>query len=458
MVGSQAPSGDAAADFDMPVEVFEAWLAPLADCPADDDDSGNWPDGVTPALSVQAEEFDSLRRLLSATPVADGEDSAALLARLAAVEQLQRSLAWYAGELMVAIDRQRRVEDRAADVTERRVGSTVASEIGLVRHVSPAKASRELGLASVARRELPRTWDALRRGQIPAVVVRSVASATAMLDLDDRLVVDAQLSTDGLDALSERAVDAHARRRAYEADPRAFVAARARAESDRYVAWRPQPDVMMQITALLPMVQGVAVAAALTEAAERARAAGDERTRGQVMADEFVTRLTGQASATAVPVAVNLVIDVATVLAPDGGTLAGSITAPGLAPQPLPGPAALDLIGTALDERPDTTLRRVFREPRTGELVAMESRSRLFPRQFREYIALRDGVCRTPWCGAPIRHTDHIIPAAEGGPTSAANAAGRCERCNHVKQHPGWRETATPDGRLHITTPSGIRT
>jgi hypothetical protein len=52
----------------------------------------------------------------------------------------------------------------------------------------------------------------------------------------------------------------------------------------------------------------VAVYAALTSHADRLRAAGDPRRRGQIMADTLVERVTGQALACEVPVRVNLTV------------------------------------------------------------------------------------------------------------------------------------------------------
>ena len=76
--------------------------------------------------------------------------------------------------------------------------------------------------------------------------------------------------------------------------------------------------------------------------------------------------------------------------------------------------------------------------PRTGELIAMDSRARLFPPGLRRFIQTRDDTCRTPYCDAPIRHLDHIIPWHTGGTTTATNGAGLCEACNHTKETPGW--------------------
>ncbi|PKH37412.1 hypothetical protein CXG46_18320 [Nocardioides alpinus] len=69
----------------------------------------------------------------------------------------------------------------------------------------------------------------------------------------------------------------------------------------------------------------------------------------------------------------------------------------------------------------------------------MESTSRRFDGPLAELLTLRDaGTCRTPWCNATIRHLDHVQRATDAGPTTAANGQGLCERCNHVKETPGW--------------------
>ncbi|WP_440902380.1 HNH endonuclease, partial [Actinosynnema sp.] len=68
------------------------------------------------------------------------------------------------------------------------------------------------------------------------------------------------------------------------------------------------------------------------------------------------------------------------------------------------------------------------------------------------------GTCRTPWCDAPVRHVDHVVPHARGGRTDSANTAGLCVACNLVKESPGWRAAVGPPGRVHTittTTPTG---
>jgi hypothetical protein len=230
---------------------------------------------------------------------------------------------------------------------------------------------------------------------------------------------------------------------------------------------------MAVVSALLPVAQAVAVHAGLTRAALSAKAAGDERGKGQLMADTLVELVTGQATAGDVPVEVQVVII-------DPALLAGDETPahlPGYGPVPAgwardlltrdlesrAAPAAAGLVGQAReatglpppnrhhDDRERAArvwVRRLFTHPGIGTLVAMDSSRRLFPAGLRRFVVARDGTCRTPWCDAPIAHADHVRPHVEGGPTSAANGQGLCVRCNLVKEEPGWTSVVVEPGPL----------
>jgi hypothetical protein len=207
---------------------------------------------------------------------------------------------------------------------------------------------------------------------------------------------------------------------------------------------------MTYLTILLPMAQGVSAYAALKRTADTT---SDGRSRGQVMADTAVERLTGRPADTPVPVTVDLVIT--------DETLLGGDTDPARVPGygPIPATVARHLISDAVgDDRSRAMLRRLYRHPKTGTLVTMESKSRLFPKGLAAFIALRDDTCRTPYCNAPIRHTDHAVPDSRGGPTTALNGNGMCEACNYAKEAPGWRVRTSNGFDCHttkFTTPTG---
>ena len=79
----------------------------------------------------------------------------------------------------------------------------------------------------------------------------------------------------------------------------------------------------------------------------------------------------------------------------------------------------------------------------------MESSSRTFEGLLAEFIDIRDaGTCRTPGCNAAIRHRDHVARAADGGRTAADNGQGLCERCNYVKEAPGWASWVADPGHV----------
>jgi hypothetical protein len=173
----------------------------------------------------------------------------------------------------------------------------------------------------------------------------------------------------------------------------------------------------------------------------------DDRSRGAVMADTLFERVTGRPAGAAEPVAVNLVITDETLLG--GDQVPATVSGYG----PIPAAVARRLVSKAVtDERSRCTLRRLYRHPKSGQLVAMESRSRLFPKSLAMFIDLRDQTCRTPYCDAPIRHHDHAQPHHRDGPTSAENGLGECERCNYAKEASGWRVTAgTDENGVHTT-------
>ncbi|BBZ52550.1 hypothetical protein MHEI_42670 [Mycobacterium heidelbergense] len=225
----------------------------------------------------------------------------------------------------------------------------------------------------------------------------------------------------------------------------------AKAENERTVTIRPAPDTMTYLTALLPVAQGVSVYAALRRQADTRC---DGRSRGQVMADTLVERVTGRDPAVPVPVAVNLVLSDETLLG--GDNTPAEIRGYG----PIPAAVARAMVTTAVtDRRSRATLRRLYTHPQAGALVAMESRARLSPRGLANFIESRDQRCRTPYCDAPIRHRDHAQPWAHGGPTSADNGLGLCERCNYTKESAGWRVSASIDDThthtAEFTTPTG---
>jgi len=391
---------------------------------------------------------------LSITPPSPGMSERELVDEIRALEDLKATICAAQAELAVRLDETVRARHEQARVPAARRGRDVAGLVGYARRESPAKGSRLLGLAH-ALTEQPHTLAAMRAGVLSEWRAALISRETACLSREDRALVDTQISApngDGtypFEGWGDRRLTAETQKAVYAADPHAVVNRRAKAEADRRVSMRPAPDTMAQLSALLPAAQGVAVWATLTRIADQARSAGDPRSRGQVMADTLVERITGQTTAAAVPITVNVVISDQALLDHDQqpAWLQGY------------GPIPAD----ALDPQSLTALRRLYATPATGVLVGMESVAREFPAGLARLIDLRDRTCRTAYCDAPIRHHDHAEDHATGGPTTAANGQGLCEHCNHTKQAPGWtaRPATGPPGQPHtIDTelPTGHRT
>lgn len=374
-------------------------------------------------------------------------DPVEVIDQIRQLERLKNAAAAAQARLTVELRQVREAEARAEGHSVKRVAASVAGEIGLARHESPHKASSLVGLASVLTTEMPSTMAAFTAGDLPEWHATILARETACLSRQHRKAVDAELGPK-LATMSAREIAAEAHQLAYRLDPHSVMDRIGKAEADRNVTIRPAPDCMTRVSALLPVAQGVATYAALTQAAATARAAGDERSRNQVMADTLVARVTGQEAADEVPVEVQLVIT-------DEALLGGSdIPARLHGYGPIPAGLARRLATKAAKDL-QAWMRRLYSPPGTGRLVAMESSRRCFPDGLAAFIATRDEVCRTPWCEAPIRHADHITPATAGGATSIANGQGLCEQCNYLKERPGWRHSVQPDGIITVRTPTG---
>ncbi|BBZ76154.1 HNH endonuclease [Mycolicibacterium anyangense] len=381
-----------------------------------------------------------------------GAEESVLVERIAALERLKAAAAAGQARLAAALDASRRAAEEATGVPAAKRGRGVGAEVALARRDSPARGGRHLGFAKALVYEMPHTLAALEQGWLSEWRATLVVRESACLDVGDRRRLDAELCSDpaALDGLGDAALIAAAKAIAYRLDPHAVVDRAARAAGERTVTIRPAPDTMTYLTALLPVAQGVSVYAALKHQAD---VRVDGRTRGQVMADALVERVTGRPADQPVPVAVNVVISDQALLGAEHA--AAAIVGYGSVPSAV---AQAMVLGAVEDERSRATLRRLYANPGSGALVALESRARIFPKALAEFIVLRDQRCRTPYCDAPIRHSDHAMPHRRGGATSARNGAGLCEACNYTKEARGWTVVTSQEKGRHtaeFSTPTG---
>ena len=430
---------------------------------------------------------------VSTGAVPAGSVSGDLIEQLRVLEEMKSAITALQARVAVAFDLAQRAEQAEAGVPVSERGSGVGAQVALARRESPNRGSRLLGLAKALVLEMPRTLAALKSGQLNEWRATLLVKETACLSVEDRCAVDEELAADTgtFEGKGDKAIVAAAKAAAYRRDPRSVVGRASRAAAERMVSLRPAPDTMTYLTALLPVAQGVAVYAALTRAADSARSSGDAGsgvvpTRGQVMADTLVERVTGTPGGIS-GINLDLVMTDRTLFQGDseparlkgygivpaewGRELLGSGRAATQGQAATPGQAVASPAsgtGQAGEDHartPDTELsvwlRRLYTAPASGELLSMDSKARLFPARLRRFVETRDDTCRMPYCDAPIRHIDHVVPWRSGGKTNLANGAGLCEACNHTKENPGWTSKAVHAGvhggthTLEISTPTG---
>ena len=375
--------------------------------------------------------------------------------RIAVLERLRGAVAAAQHGEMVAFARSQ-VEAHIADsrLDARHVGRGIGDQIGLACRVSPFTGARRLAVARALHSDLPGIRALLAAGR-----VSEDTAAWSWPRPATSTPTDAARST-ACSARPGSTPSPPAGRRCSPAPtptrpiPQAtWPAAAPRAATGACHCVRP-PDTMTLLTGFLPVEQGVACLAALRRRADTLLADGDARTRGQIMADTLVERVTGKAHAADVDVEVGILMPLRDLLHPRRGGIA-EVVGHG----PIPAGIARDLLHSSQGRR---WWRRLFTLPDGGPLVGGDPRRRCFDGFLARLIGIRDGGrCRDPYCDAPIRHIDHIHPHRAGGPTTLANGRGVCARGNYVREMPGWRVDVVHDGlgrhphTVRITTPTG---
>jgi Domain of unknown function (DUF222)/HNH endonuclease len=378
--------------------------------------------------------------------------------RIAVLEKLRAATAALQAAESVRFAKSQVAAQMAANVHPDKIGRGIAEQIGLACRISPVVAARRLDLARALWFELPDTYAQLVSGQLSERLVETIVSETRHLDPETRGQVDVRLAAARISQLGFKAATACVRKFAYEADREGYMQ-RGRVEREhRRVGIRPAPDTMAVLTGYLPVEQGIACYAALRHHADAAVATGDGRTRDQIMADTLVERVTGQATAADVNVELQLMMPLDTLINPDDHKAA---TIPGYGP--LPAGLAWEIVTSSRGRK---WWRRLFTAPtgsqgHSGPIVSGDPTRRRFDGWLAKLIRLRDQTCRDPYCDAPIRHIDHIIRHADGGPTTYSNGRGACQRGNQAREMPGWRVNVIDCGfhgeahKIIIITPTG---
>ena len=393
-------------------------------------------------------------RAQTAVTTGEGLSEAEALDQIRALEELKAAAAAAQARLTTHLHATRARREAAEGMSARDRCAGLGVEVGLARRTSPHRGKSHLGVALALTREMPHTLAALSAGAIDEWAATRLVQETAVLTVEHRAEVDRLLMHPDVGLFpgsgwGTRKLADEARRAGYRLDPGSAIRRVRGAVTDRRVSLRPAPDTMTNLTAFLPVAQGVACYATLARDADSVKATGDARSREQIMADLLVQRLTGQAQATGTPVEVELVMTDQTLFT--GSSEPAHLVGYGTLPA--------ELARCLVRDAGATWLRRLYAHPQSGALVAMDTRRRLVTGQRRHQLILTNDVCAVPGCDAPVRHADHTTPVRSGGTTSQMNGTGLCEACNYTKELPGWHAVLTtrPDGTriLDLTTPTG---
>ncbi|MEV0890354.1 DUF222 domain-containing protein [Promicromonospora sp. NPDC050262] len=397
---------------------------------------------------------------------------------LGELEALKNAVTATQARLAVVLDEATKAGEARQGVRAERQGRGVPNQVGAALRVSPHAGAGFVSTARVWVTQMPHTFNALQAGVLSPWRATLLVRETSHLTLEHRALVDEEICGPqhlaDLARMGTRRLVARIKEQAARLDVHACVKRNARAVTERRVSVRPAPDLMVYLTALVPMAEGVQAYAQLKSHAEMVKAAGDGRGAGQIMADTLIERVTAREPGHAgdVPVTINLLVSDETLLA--GGNepsvvLEGAPAGVGT----VPAPVARHLAAHAIET--DTAwLRSIYVNPH-GRMLATTSTSRFHPTGLAALLRAREqGICATTWCDAPVRHLDHVTPFIEGGPTSLDNGQGLCARCNHAKQAHGWSqkttqvngrdavETVTPTGHTYVsvapTPPAPVRT
>lgn len=347
---------------------------------------------------------------------------------------------------------------------------SVGSEIALARRESPSLGDRFVRVSRALVTELPATMSALTKGVIGERHAVEVVQQSATLREEDRAELDRRLGP-VLARMGPRAAGRAARRVAAALDSAAVTRRMEQAAASRRVTLRPAGDGMAYLTVLAPRHEAVGAHAALAARAaavvggQCADEVADGRGKGVVMADTATRLMSGRATGQVQPVEVHVVMTDRSLLGTGDPSLSPSEPARIPGHGSVPAPVAREWIRGA--DPASVWVRRLYTSPDGRDLVAMDSRRRVFSGLLRRMLVLRDDVCSTPWCDGAIVHADHTTPARADGATTLGNGSGTCARCNHVKEAPGWSARVVHDGLIDgpghrprevaLVTPSGHR-
>jgi hypothetical protein len=344
----------------------------------------------------------------------DGEAAVAALELFGEIERLAA-----AGKALAAhrIEETRVWQSRGVRSAAHLVAATCGSSVRSA--VETLETARRLD-------ELPATAEALRAGKLSSAQANSIVSAAGDRP-DAEIALVAAAETESLPALQERC-------RAVRAEGKEALAAYERIRDGRYLRHWTDPQGALCLQARLCPDDGAKVMAAIDAYRPRifatARRDGRREAYQAYAADALVALAEGASGgegAKGPKAMVHVRVDHPALVR---GRVEGGETCdiPGVGPIP---------VATARDLAADCILKVLV--TKGVDVVAVAHAGRTIPAHVRSALEARDPVCVIPGCaerkGLEI---DHLLPFAEGGPSTLDNLVRACHFHHYLKTHHGW--------------------
>jgi hypothetical protein len=350
--------------------------------------------------------------------------------------------------LMVETADARQAEAELEESASRRryLTSCIADEIAVETNSTVNFVQQSLFRARLVRSKLPRTWAEFEAGRVTAYAIREVGRHAAKLQLEQSFgVLDHQCAVYAVSHTGQQ-TSAWAKRRVATLEPKTLEEREADALVGRDVGFSYDDEGGAEMWLKLPTQKMLEIERSL-QASLDTKAAGDDRTVGQFLADEVHARATGDIDGSSL-------VSTEIVIAVPVSTLAGLDDDPG---------ATLDervllpaSVVRELAAQEDTVFHRAVTDP-FGNVLDVTKLGRFFTGALRTAVEVRDGGCQFPGCmRATARgEVDHVV-AWPDGPTRGNNGQKLCIRHHQLKTAGVLHPEYTDEGILW-TFPSGRR-